>query len=52
MKKLKKYSVVIPYFHRFEVEATDKWDALDKAHSSSGKIIGYSDADAEVEEIN
>lgn len=44
-----KYRVVIPYFHEFHVEANSGMEALEKAHSADGTIIGYDDSEAVIE---
>ena len=48
----KRYSVIIPYYHRFYVTAANEEEAIDKAHSESGDIVGYDDNDAWVEEVD
>jgi hypothetical protein len=48
---MKKYRVVIPYYYEFEVEASNKKDALHKSHQIDGNMIGYDDDGAIIEEI-
>ena len=43
------YTVTIPYYHRFTVVASSEEEALEKAHSEEGTIIGYEDDLAVVE---
>lgn len=50
-RKLKNYTVSIPYTHVFEVQAYNKAEALEEAHASEGKIVDYDDSKAEIEEV-
>ena len=43
------YTVTIPYYHRFTVVASSEEEALEKAHSEEGVIVGYEDDLAVVE---
>lgn len=45
------YSVTIPYYHVFEVEAYNRKDAIKVAHElGDGEIVSYDDKAAEVVE--
>lgn len=49
-EEMKEYTVTIPYYHQFRVEARNKKEAITRAASCDGEIIGRDDAHIEVEE--